>query len=277
MKCFTGVKLSVITGGSILTSSKRRAGVSFCIRFLLYLIVICFRAIYNENRKMEYKVQHAKAGGKGERGFMNCPTAYEPADISIYIQGRGMVLKEKSVMAFQKSDGKILAYGTEAEQLAGKNTAEIEVTSPLRRGMVADYCVAAKLFALLITKALGKEGNSSLLRNRKCLGMVVCVPQGITEVEKKALEDLMRWEVRAKKVLIVDIPAEEFIRMFSEKYPDEYGKYKIIVSIAKDEPERYVEELLRDVLKFAGQKQISGEKVCGLLQEQCRSSIQRGD
>ena len=214
--------------------------------------------------------------GKGERGFMNCPTVYEPADISIYIQGRGMVLKEKSFMAFQKSDGKIVAYGTEAEQLAGKNTAEIEVMSPLRRGMIADYCVAAKLFALLITKALGKDGNSSLLRNRK-YRMAVCVPQGITEVEKKALEDVMRWEVRAKKALIVDMPAEEFIRMLPEKYPDEYGKYKIIVSISKDEPERYVEELLRDALRFAGQKQISGEKVCELLQEQCRFSIQRGD
>ena len=56
---------------------------------------------------------------------MNCPIVYEPADISIYIQGRGMVLKEKSFMAFQKSDGKIVAYGTEAEQLAGKNTAGI--------------------------------------------------------------------------------------------------------------------------------------------------------
>lgn len=208
---------------------------------------------------------------------MNCPTVYEPADISIYVQGRGMVLKEKSVMAYQKSDGKIVAYGTEAEQMVGNNAADIEVMSPLRRGMIADYCVAAKLFALLITKALGKDGRSSLLWNRKYRRVVLCVPQKITEVEKKALEDLMRWEVRAKQVLIVDMPAEEFIRVFPETYPDEYRKYKIIVSITKDEPERYVEELLRDVLTYAEQKQISVEKVCELLQEQCRCRIQCGD
>lgn len=208
---------------------------------------------------------------------MNCPTVYEPADISIYVQGRGMVLKEKSVMAYQKSDGKIVAYGTEAEQMVGNNAADIEVMSPLRRGMIADYCVAAKLFALLITEALGKDGRSSLLWNRKYRRVVLCVPQKITEVEKKALEDLMRWEVRAKQVLIVDMPAEEFIRVFPETYPDEYRKYKIIVSITKDEPERYVEELLRDVLTYAEQKQISVEKVCELLQEQCRCRIQCGD
>lgn len=57
----------------------------------------------------------------------------------------------------------------------------------------------------------------------------------------------------------------------------EYRKYKIIVSITKDEPERYVEELLRDVLTYAEQKQISVEKVCELLQEQCRCRIQCGD
>lgn len=196
---------------------------------------------------------------------MGCSTIHEPADILIYVQGKGIVLKERSVLTFRKSDGKILAFGTEAEQLAERDMPDIEVMSPLRLGMVEDYCAAAKLFALLITKALGKGRSSSLLWNRKYRKVVVCVPQGITEVEKKALEDLMLWVVRAKKVLIVDIPAEKFIQEFQEKFPGEYGKYKLIVGITKDEPERYVEEMLRDVLEFAGREQISWERVYELL------------
>lgn len=198
---------------------------------------------------------------------MDCHTIHEPADVSIYIPGKGTVLKEKSILAHQKSDGKILAFGAEAERLAQKDAPDVEVTSPLRLGMVADYCVAAKLFALLIAKALGKDGKKSLFWNRKCRGVVVCVPQGMTEVEKKALEDLMLWEVRAKKVLIVDVPAEEFIREFQEKDPKEYGQYELIIGITKEEPERYVEEMLRDVLQRAEGWQVPRERVCELLRK----------
>lgn len=72
--------------------------------------------------------------------------------------------------------------------------------------------------------------------------------------------------VRAREVLIADIPAEEFIREFPEKLPKEYKKFKIIVGITKDEPERYVEEQLRNTLMYARQEQISPERVCELLQ-----------
>lgn len=212
---------------------------------------------------------------------MDCPTVHEPADILIYIQGKGIVLKERSVLAFQKSSGKILAYGAEAEQLVQKNMPDVEIVSPLCRGMVADYCVAARLFALLITKALGKGRGSSLQWSGKYRRVVVCVPRGISEVEKKALEDLILWVVRAKKVLIVDTPAEEFIREFQEKAPDEYRKYNLIVGITKDEPECYVEEMLRDALEFAGREQIPRERMCQLLQNfaeaECRHIVNSSD
>ena len=62
-------------------------------------------------------------------------TKYEPADIEVYIKNKGLVLRERSLIAYQHSDGKILAVGTEAEQKRDG----VVVVSPLRRGMIADY------------------------------------------------------------------------------------------------------------------------------------------
>ena len=69
---------------------------------------------------------------------------YEPADIVIYIQGKGMVLKEKSLVAFYPETGKIEAFGTEAEDIASKNLEGISVVSPLRRGMIWKFCTQQK-------------------------------------------------------------------------------------------------------------------------------------
>lgn len=184
--------------------------------------------------------------------------SYEPADIIIHIQGRGIVVKEKSVIAFRKNDCKILAFGTEAERMKGTDTENIVIMSPLRQGMVVDFTVAAKLFSLLLTKALGKGPFL------KRYAVAVCVPKGITPVEKKTIWDAMVIAF-ASEVFMVDIPIERFIREFPEKFPDEYRKFKIIIGITKDEPERYVEERLRETVTYAGDEQISGDRVSELL------------
>lgn len=93
------------------------------------------------------------------------------------------------------------------------------------------------------------------------------MPKGITPVEKMAINDMMIFEIRAREVLIVETPAEKFIREFPEKFPEEYRKFKIIVGITKDEPERYVEEQLNNTLMYARREQISPERVCELLQK----------
>lgn len=185
----------------------------------------------------------------------------ESADIIIHVQGKGIVLKEKSVVAFQKDDNKIVAFGTDAERLKGKNTDNLVVMSPLRQGVVEDYVVAGKLFSLLFKKVLGKR---PILKGP---AVVICVPKGITPVEKMAIKDMMIFEIRAREILIVDTPAEKFIREFPEKFPEEYRKFKIIVGITKDEPERYVEEQLNNTLMYARREQISPERVCELLQK----------
>lgn len=178
---------------------------------------------------------------------------YEPADIIIYIQGRGIVGREKSLVAFRRNDGKVLAYGTEAERMAERerDMENIVVVSPLRQGMVVDYLAARELFCHLVVEALGKKPF------RKP-AVAICVPKGITTIEKKAIEDIM-FPV-AREVFIADIPAEEFIREFPQKF-------KVIVGITKEEPERYIEERLRDIVAYAGQEQISQERVYGLMQK----------
>lgn len=185
--------------------------------------------------------------------------AFEPADIIIYVQGRGIVLKEKSLIAFRKTDDRIVAVGAKAEAMIGKDIENIAVMSPLRRGMVADYPEAVGLFSQLLIKALGKK---PILRP----AVAVCVPKGITSVEKKAIEEALMG-AGAKEVWVANSPAEELIREFSEKFPKEYQKYKIVIGITKDNPERYVEERLRDALIYARQEHVPIESVYELLQE----------
>lgn len=184
---------------------------------------------------------------------------YEPADIIIHIQGRGIVVKEKSVVAWQKSDNKIVAYGTEAYGMAGKNMEDIVVASPLRQGPVTDFIVAVKLFSHLLKKAIGKK---PVLKKP---AVAVCVPKGITPVEQKALEDALMI-AGVKELFITDIPTERFLAEFSEKFPKEYRKFKMTIGITKDEPERYVKERLKDTLDMAVQEQIPHERVYELLQ-----------
>lgn len=190
---------------------------------------------------------------------MDDPILYEPADIMIHIQGKGIVVREKSVVAFQKSDNKIVAFGTEAYGMADKNVEDLVVISTLRQGIVADFTVAVKLFSYLLKKALGKKP----IFNKPAVA--VCVPKGITEVELVALQDVLI-TAGAKELIVTDHPMEEFLREFPEKSPKEYGKFKITIGITKDEPELYIKERMREILEYAGREQISQEKVYELLQ-----------
>lgn len=88
-------------------------------------------------------------------------TQYEPADIEIYVKDKGMVLKEKSLVAYEKSSKKILGIGNEAEALAVQNPESVAVQSPLRQGVIADYVVADLMFRHMLKKAFGKRHFSS--------------------------------------------------------------------------------------------------------------------
>ena len=184
---------------------------------------------------------------------------YEPADIVIHVQGRGTVLREKSLIAVQASDNKIVAFGTDAQRMTGKNMEDIMVLSPLHQGMIADYLAARELFSCLFRKALGKK---PIIKPP----VAVCVPKGMTSVDKKAMEDAVIY-VGASELLLSDVPMEEFIREFPDKFPKLYRKFKITIGITKDEPERYMEERMRELLAYAEGLQIPAERVYTLWNE----------
>ncbi len=224
--------------------------------------ILCYCSVRKKNGRENLMLLKLTGETRKEDLISYEPTdviLYEPADIMIHIQGKGIVVREKSVVAFQKSDNKIIAIGTEAYGMADKNMEDLVVISPLRQGIVADFTVAVKLFSYLLKKALGKKPIF------KKPAVAVCVPKGITAVELVALQDVLMI-AGAKELIVTDHPMEEFLREFPEKSPKEYKKFKITIGITKDEPELYIKERMREIQEYAGREQISQEKVCELLQ-----------
>ncbi|MFZ5353344.1 MAG: rod shape-determining protein [Bacillota bacterium] len=104
------------------------------------------------------------------------------ASVLVYIKGKGIVLKEPSVVAIDRNTNKILAVGEEARLMLGRTPGNIVAIRPLREGVISDYDVTEKMLRYFIDKAVGRK---RLFKPR----MVVCVPSGVTEVEKRAVID----------------------------------------------------------------------------------------
>lgn len=104
------------------------------------------------------------------------------ASILVYIRGKGVVLKEPSVVAFDRDTNKIKAIGEEARLMLGRTPGNIVAVRPLRQGVISDYTVTEKMLKYFIQKAIGKR----MLKKPR---ISVCVPSGVTEVEKKAVEE----------------------------------------------------------------------------------------
>lgn len=186
-------------------------------------------------------------------------TRYEPADILIYIKDRGVVLTEKSLVAVHTDTKKIVAIGNDAETIAEKNLPGVQVFSPLRQGMVADYTVAVSLFTALLRNAWGKKP----LRRPP---VAICVPNDMTEVAQKAIQDVI-YQAGARELLISDVPFHQFVRKFPETHPKLCKKFSTVIGITKDEPEKYITEQLSHVIYYARQEGISSERVRALLQQ----------
>ena len=120
------------------------------------------------------------------------------ASILVYIKGKGVVLKEPSVVAFDRDTNKIKAIGEEARLMLGRTPGNIVAVRPLRQGVISDYTVTEKMMKYFIQKALGK-------RTFRKPRIAVCVPSGVTEVEKKAVEDAT-YQAGAREVSIIEEP-----------------------------------------------------------------------
>lgn len=120
------------------------------------------------------------------------------ASILVYIRGKGVVLKEPSVVAFDRDTQKIKAIGEDARLMLGRTPGNIVAVRPLRQGVISDYTVTEKMMKYFIQKALGRR---SFRKPR----IAVCVPSGVTEVEKKAVEDAT-YQAGARDVDIIEEP-----------------------------------------------------------------------
>ena len=120
------------------------------------------------------------------------------ASVLVYIKGRGVVLKEPSVVAFDRDTNQIRAIGEEARLMIGRTPGNIVAVRPLRQGVISDYQVTERMLKFFIEKAMG---GKSFRKPR----IAVCIPSGATEVEKKAVEDAT-YQAGAREVAIIEEP-----------------------------------------------------------------------
>jgi rod shape-determining protein MreB len=121
------------------------------------------------------------------------------ASVLVYVKGKGVVLKEPSVVAYDKDTDRIKAIGEEARLMLGRTPEKIIAVRPLRQGVISSYKITEKMLKYFIQKAVGK----SFFGRRPRIS--VCVPSGATEVEKKAVEDATI-QAGAKDVFVIEEP-----------------------------------------------------------------------
>ncbi|MBO6113154.1 MAG: rod shape-determining protein [Lachnospiraceae bacterium] len=120
------------------------------------------------------------------------------ASVLVYIRGKGVVLKEPSVVAFDRDTNKIKAIGEDARLMLGRTPGNIVAIRPMRQGVISDYTVTEKMLKYFIQKAVGKK---TFRKPRICVG----VPSAASEVERKAVEDAA-YQAGAREVGIIEEP-----------------------------------------------------------------------
>lgn len=120
------------------------------------------------------------------------------SSVLVYVRGKGVVLGEPSVVAYDQDTNEILAIGDEANAMIGRLPGNVSAVHPLRRGVIAEYTITEKMLRYFIQKAIGRR---TLRRPRVCIG----VPSGATEVERNAVIQAAM-EAGARDVVMIDEP-----------------------------------------------------------------------
>ncbi|MBQ8305125.1 MAG: rod shape-determining protein [Blautia sp.] len=116
----------------------------------------------------------------------------------VYTTAKGVVLSEPSVVVYDKNTERIRAIGEEARQMAGHLNSNMEIIWPIRQGTIVDYVVMEKMLKFFISKAMGRRA----FRKPR---ITVCVPSGITEIERKAVEEAT-YQSGARHVYLAKAP-----------------------------------------------------------------------
>jgi len=120
------------------------------------------------------------------------------ANTLIYVQGRGIVLSEPSVVAIKKGTNQVLKVGKEAKEMLGRTPASIVAIRPLQDGVIADFDVTEQMIRQFIVKI---HNRKALVRPRVVIG----IPSGITQVEKRAIRDSAE-QAGAREVYLIEEP-----------------------------------------------------------------------
>ena len=119
------------------------------------------------------------------------------ATVIVYIKGKGIVLREPSVVAVDNNTGNVLAVGKEARKMLGRTPGNIVATRPLREGVISNYTVTEKMLKYFINRVCGKFVFAPRI--------MICIPSQVTEVEKKAVIDAAS-QAGARRVYLIEEP-----------------------------------------------------------------------
>jgi rod shape-determining protein MreB len=120
------------------------------------------------------------------------------ANTLVYIKGQGIVVREPSVVAIRDDSKEVLAVGEEAKKMIGRTPGNIVAIRPMKDGVIADFDVTESMLSYFIQKAAAKKGVVSPR-------IAICVPFGVTEVEKKAIEEAAR-QAGARDAYLIEEP-----------------------------------------------------------------------
>ncbi len=131
-------------------------------------------------------------------GSMDIGIDLGTANVLIYVKGKGIVLREPSVVAIDKDSNRILAIGEEARRMIGRTPGNITAIRPLREGVIADYQTTESMLRHFIQKVAGKR---RLFQPR----IMICIPSGVTTVEKRAVMEAAT-QAGARKSYLIEEP-----------------------------------------------------------------------
>ena len=120
------------------------------------------------------------------------------ANTLVYVRGEGIVLREPSVVAVDANSNEVLAIGKKAKEMLGRTPESITAVRPLKDGVIADFEVTAVMLKYFVRKAI-KAGSFTRPH------IVICIPSGVTEVERRAVEDAAQQAGASRVELILDI------------------------------------------------------------------------
>ncbi|SUY47769.1 rod shape-determining protein MreB [Clostridium putrefaciens] len=120
------------------------------------------------------------------------------ANTLVYVKGKGILLREPSVVAINTTTKKTLAVGAEAKQMIGRTPGNITAIRPMKDGVIADFDITQTMLKTFIEKVTSKSSFTSPR-------IIVCFPSGVTEVERRAIEEATK-QAGAREVLLMEEP-----------------------------------------------------------------------